>query len=250
MHTLGPKYAGRGVPKLIAQSEELVAYIRTLSPDQLAKSMAINNKLAATVAAQYASWNSTGGSRAIHTFAGDIYSGLQVQTWSETDFTYADNNLRILSGLYGVLKPSDAIQPYRLEAGYKLPDEPFRNLYQYWGDRIAHELPESQSIIDLTAKEYSKLITPYIPTNNFICPKFMTISPRSNEPTFVVVHAKIARGAFARWLIQNQVNQPKELTNFAELGYQYAEHLSTPEQPVYVCKEFGGLGLSVRLQHK
>ena len=93
--------------------------------------------------------------------------------------------------------------------------------------------------------EYSKIITEYVAPERVIAPRFLTISPKTGQPTFVVVHAKIARGAFARWLIVNQVSDTEQLQNFKELNYEYSKKLSTSVDPVFVCKTFGGLGLSV-----
>lgn len=183
---------------------------------------------------------------AIDAFLGDIYSGLQVQSLSEQDRLYANTHLSILSGLYGLLKPLDSILPYRVEMAYKFPGLPNPSLYDFWGDSIGQALPKADTYIDVSAAEYTKAIWPYLPNAHVITPKFMTVSPKTNEPVFVVVHAKIARGAFARWLIVNKVNDISELKNFNELGYVFDKNLSSDNQPVFVCQEFKGLGLSVR----
>jgi len=197
---------------------------------------------------------------ALDIFLGDIYSGLQAQTFSEQDRQYANKHLFILSGLYGVLRALDKVQPYRLEMGYKLPgnvhdpSQPnFISLYDFWGDNIARQLPKNQPIINLSAKEYTKAVFPHFKNIDglkdvqIITPKFLTLSPKTNEPTFVTVHAKIARGAYARWLIQNRIEDINKLKEFNDLGYEYNEVLSKSEEPVFVAKEFKGLGLSIRL---
>jgi cytoplasmic iron level regulating protein YaaA (DUF328/UPF0246 family) len=130
--------------------------------------------------------------------------------------------------------------------GYKLPNERFNNLYNYWNDSIAKLVPENSTILNLSAVEYTKAVLPFC-KNVIVAPKFMTISPKTGEPTFVTVHAKIARGAFAHWLIKQRIDSTIRLTEFNELGYVYMAPLSTPEQPVFVCQQFEGLGLSVRL---
>jgi hypothetical protein len=197
---------------------------------------------------------------ALDLFLGDIYSGLQAQSFTQEDRDYANQHLFILSGLYGVLRALDEIQPYRLEMGYKLPgnahdpSQPnITSLYAFWGDAIAQQLPKNQPIINLSAVEYTKAIFPHFKNIDglknvpIISPKFLTVSPKTGEPTFVTVHAKIARGAYARWLIQHRIEDLAKLKDFNELGYIYNARLSTPEQPVCVAKEFKGLGLSVRL---
>ena len=144
--------------------------------------------------------------------------------------------------------------------GYKLPGNAhdptqpnITSLYDFWGDKIAQQLPKHQPIINLSAVEYTKAIFPHFKNINglndvpIISPKFLTISPKTGEPTFVTVHAKIARGAYAHWLIQHRIEDLARLKDFNELGYVYNAELSTPDVPVFVAKEFKGLGLSVRL---
>jgi cytoplasmic iron level regulating protein YaaA (DUF328/UPF0246 family) len=239
--------ASLGVPQLQAQADKLAKKYRSLSIAKLTANMKISTKKATEVQQIYKVWSINPSQQvpAIDTFIGDIYSGLQVQSWSSDERAYAQQHLLILSGLYGALRACDGIMPYRLEMGYKLPDG--KSLYKFWGNKIASTLPENTTdIIDLSAVEYTKAILPYI-DQSVITPKFLTVSPKTNEPTFVTVHAKIARGAFARWLIQNKINQTDQLQNFSDLGYVYDKTLSTPDQPVFICKTFQGLGLSVRL---
>lgn len=242
---------GQGLPhpQLLPKAEELGKYCKTLSTSEIGKVMQVSDSLADMTQALLASWSSEPKRQrpAMDSFLGDIYSGLQVGTWTRSDRDYAQSSLRILSGLYGILRPLDGIHPYRLEMGYRLPDPSFKNLYSYWGDAIAQTLPVVGPIINLAAVEYSKTVTDHINHDRIITPSFLTVSSRTGKPTFVVVHAKIARGAFAAWLIKNRVEDISELSRFCELGYIYDTKLSTKQAPVFVCKEFGGLGLSVRL---
>jgi cytoplasmic iron level regulating protein YaaA (DUF328/UPF0246 family) len=195
-------------------------------------------------------WNSQSTDQlpAIDAFLGDIYSGFQTHTLNAADRTYANDHLFILSGLYGVLRACDSVHPYRLEMGYKFPDEPYTSLYSFWNRRIADILPPSNIVINLSAVEYTKAVLPYLKEARIITPKFMTFDQKSQMPKFVTVHAKIARGAFARWLIQNRIEAVDALSTFNDLGYQFDAELSTPDSPVFVCHEFKGLGLSVRLR--
>lgn len=236
-------------PALIPQAGRLAAYVKSLSKQQLAKCMSLSDSKAAHTYGLWQQWNTepANQSPAIDSFVGDIYSGLQVPTFTQADRSYANGHLYILSGLYGVLRALDGIMPYRLEMGYKLPDAPFKNLYDFWGDTIANQLPSGETIFNLSAHEYTKAVLPHVGKATVVTPKFLTIG-KSGEPEFVVVHAKIARGAFARWLIQRRITHPADISTFSELGYEFSARLSTPEQPVFVCKTFGGLGLSVRLQ--
>lgn len=236
-------------PELLTQTSMLAEYLKSLSVAQIQKAMHVSPKLASKTHDLIGSWSDTPTQQreAVDSFLGDIYSGLQVQTWNQADRTYANQHLRILSGLYGILKPLDGIYPYRLEMGYKLPNEPYANLYKYWQGSIADTIPKTGTIVNLAAVEYSKTVIDYVDASRVVTPSFLTVNLKTGEPTFVVVHAKIARGAFAAWLIKKRVEDATELTKFNDLNYHYDSKLSTPEAPVFVCKEFGGLGLSVRL---
>ncbi|HEX8763003.1 MAG TPA: YaaA family protein, partial [Candidatus Saccharimonadales bacterium] len=229
-----------GMPQLLAQARQLDSYLKTLSVTQLAKCMHVSPSLAAKTHQLINNWTtrSPGQSTAIDSFVGDIYSGLQVATLSAEDRQYANKHLRILSGLYGILRPLDTICPYRLEMGYKLPDPPYNNLYAFWGNKIAACLPSDEFIINASSVEYSQVVTSYVDPARIITPKFLTIDPKTKEPTFVVVHAKIARGALAHWLIKNRIDNPADLPGFNEIGYEFNPVLSTPGEPVFVAKEF------------
>ena len=239
-----------GKPVLLKRAVELNMQLKKLSVKRIAGLMTVSNKLATKTHEQIGQWtDDTDKQRpAIDSFLGDIYSGLQVQGWSDQDRHYANEHLRILSGLYGILRPLDGIYPYRFEMGYKPPMAEHKNMLQFWGDSIARTLPDDQPVINLAAVEYSQVVTPYVDPDRIITPIFLTVSPKTGEPTFVVVHAKIARGAFARWLIVNRVEDLSQLKNYDDLNYAYDAVTSTPNAPVYICKQFGGLGLSVRLK--
>jgi cytoplasmic iron level regulating protein YaaA (DUF328/UPF0246 family) len=230
-----------GTPVLVDRAAELVGRLRRFTPAQLATAMAISAELAARTRAQYDAWTPDPVAPAAETFVGDIYSGLRVDSFSPADRRYADAHLRILSGLYGILRPFDGISPYRLEMGYRLPG---LNLYEFWGDTIARRLPAEGPIVNLAAAEYSRVVTRYVDADRVVTPKFLTVEAKSGRPKFVVVHAKIARGAFARWLVTGRAT---DLTGFDDIGYRYDEALSGAREPVFVCEEFGGKGLSVRL---
>lgn len=237
-------------PQLLKKTSELNSYLKTLSVTQLAQSMNLSSNLANITHQLITNWSTQEYYQraAIDSFLGDIYSGLQVGTLSDEDRMYANKTLRILSGLYGILRPLDGIYPYRLEMGYRLPDEPYKNLYRFWGNTIAATLPSTGPIINLTAVEYSKTILPYVDNNRVVTPSFLTMSPKTNRPTFVTVHTKIARGAYAHWLITHKISNKLDLNGFDEIGYEYETTLSTDSQPVFVCQEFGGKGLSIRLK--
>lgn len=240
-----PDPAGRELtaPALLAEAAALMAQARGWSTARIAEVMAVSPELAARTAALHAAWEPAGGCAAADSFAGDIYSGLRSRDLPPAARDRAQRRLRILSGLYGILRPDDAIRPYRLEMGYRLPAG---SLYDFWGERIARRLPAAGPLVDLTAAEYGRTVTRFVDRRRLVTPKFLTVNPRTGAPGFVTVHAKVARGVFARWLLTADVDDPARLPEFAEIGYRHDAARSTPAAPVYVCREFGGKGLSVR----
>lgn len=228
------------------EAEELVKLWRHEPIGRLKKLMQVSAIKAVEVQNLYTTWSSEPKAQipAIDAFRGDIYSGLQAKSWSETDRAYAQEHLLILSGLYGALRACDGIRPYRLEMGYKLPDG--KSMYNFWGNKLARAVaPEATQLVNLSAVEYTKALLPYA-QQSVVTPKFMTVDPKTNQPVFVTVHAKIARGAFARWMILNRIDSTERLHEFNDLEYSYSVSLSTPERPVFICKIFKGIGLSVR----
>ncbi len=233
-------------PQLLGKARQLDAYLKTLSPKQLAKTMHLSAPLANKTHVLIAAWTADPKLQtlALDCFGGDIYRGLRASEFQAAERDYADQTLRILSGLYGIIRPYDGVAPYRLEMGYKLPDPAFANLYEYWGDVIAACLPQAGLIVNLSSVEYARTVTPFVDPARIVAPEFLTVEPKTGRPTFVVVHAKIARGAFARWLIISRTEGVAALTKFTDLGYHYDEKLSTPGKPAFACQTFGGLGLS------
>lgn len=252
------------LPALHEQTRSLARYLQSLDGPLLRKSMHLSLTKSQEVyelIQSYDAYNPT--LPALDLFLGDIYSGLQAQSFTAEDRDYANQHLFILSGLYGVLRGLDQIQPYRLEMGCKLPGNAhdpaqpnITNLYEFWGDNIAQQLPNNQPVINLSAVEYTKAIFPHFNRIDglkdvpIISPKFLTVSPKTGDPTFVTVHAKIARGAYARWLIQHRIEDLSLLSSFNSLGYTYSDLLSATMQPVFIAQTFEGLGLSVRLSNK
>jgi len=236
-------------PQFLGQATYLHEVLQNIDAAHLEHLMGINVTLANRVKNQIDNWNSNSeSSAAALTFRGDIYSGLTALKWQRDDAIFAQEHLLILSGLYGLLKPFDKIKPYRLEMGYKLILPNDQRLDQFWEEQLTHALDANDFYINLTAKEYFKVIKEQLNNSTVISPKFLTINKKTDMPTFVTVHAKIARGSFANWLIRHKIDNPKNITGYNELNYTYDAGLSTEFEPVFVCRKFGGLGLSVRLQ--
>ncbi|UTX51018.1 YaaA family protein [Candidatus Saccharibacteria bacterium TM7i] len=233
-------------PPLLTRAVELVSHLRKLSGEELSGGMKISPALAEKTQTLFGEWQERRSTLpAIDAFLGDMYSGLQARTFTTEDRQYAHECFYILSGLYGVARALDNVHPYRLEMGYRLPAAPIQNLYEYWGGAIAAQLPKNRIILNLSVPEYTKAVLPYMDGAQVITPVFLTV--KDGKPQPVVIHSKIARGAFAHWVIVNRIESPEKLQAFDNLGYHYNATLSTPSQPVYVTRKFQGLGMSVRL---
>ena len=239
-------------PALAAQAQELGVCLASLKLKEIQSIMGVSASLAQEIMITSSGWPSAKvqGS-ALHSFRGDVFSGLQVASFDKKDLAYANQHLKIISGLYGLLRPLDAVTPYRLEMGYKLTysaEEPYTSLYKFWGDSLARLLPKGEAIVNLTSLEYGRAVVPYLDKSLVISPRFYTYNAKARQYTSVAVHSKIARGAFAHWLITQRINKVSELNNFDEIGYHYQASLSTSLAPAFVCREFMGKGLSVRLK--
>lgn len=236
-------------PEFLKEATEIAEYLKSLSEKQIQSAMQVSAKLSAEIIQVLNDWSVVKNQgAAMFSFRGDVYSGLQVDDFSDSDISYANDQLRILSGLYGILRPLDSVCAYRLEMGYKLPEAKFSNLYKYWGEKLANSLPAGQPIINLTSAEYGRVILPYLKSSVIIAPQFLSRDAKSKTYKTVAVHSKIARGAFAHWLIKKHIDNTDEIIGFNELGYKYEAGLSTKLAPVFRCKDFGGKGLSIRLK--
>lgn len=235
-------------PVFLKEAKELAGFLKDLPPEAIEKAMHVSSGLALKTKEAINAWNPHGQTAAIDSFIGDIYSGLRAQELAGADRDYADNVLRILSGLYGILRPYDGIAPYRMEMGYSFSGSHFGNLYTFWGSKIAEQLPNKGIVVNVSSVEYTKTVLPFVDAKRVITPQFLTINPKTGTPGFTAVHAKIARGAFARWLITSRITDPARFNEFSDLGYTFDASLSTPQTPTFVCKDFGGLGLSIRLK--
>ena len=173
-------------------------------------------------------------------FAGDTYQGLEAASLSPEEMDWAQDHLRILSGLYGVLRPTDAIQPYRLEMGSKLKTRRGKNLYEYWRDDLSKALNEqaaslgSNVLINCASQEYFGAVPPKALKLSVVTPHFMEDKRDGKGPKMVSFFAKKARGAMARFIIQNRLEDAESITSFDTGGYAYQADLSTPDKPVFL----------------
>lgn len=233
------------LPRLLDHSTELIEVMRDKSVDEIADLMSISMELADLNARRYAEFDprfSTKNARpAVLAFNGDVYQGINARgTFSERDFTEAQKTIRILSGLYGVLRPLDLIQPYRLEMGTKLTTSRGDTLYDYWDDVIAPALnadlaasPGPSLVINLASGEYFRSVDTKVLDGTLISPRFLDQAP-DGEFRVISFPAKRARGAMAAWLVRNRVRSARALRAFTEGGYTYDATQSTPWEPTFV----------------
>ena len=239
--SVAPKHSQAG---MLDDSEQLIDILTTKSPLDLEKMMGISSKLAQLNAERYHQWsrpfNNKNAKQALLAFKGDVYTGLNAETFSEADFLYAQEHLRILSGLYGVLRPLDLIQPYRLEMGIKLENSRGKNLYEFWGERITKKLNsqlkkiESDTILNLASNEYFKSVKHKELNGKLVTPVFKDW--KNGQYKMISFFAKKARGTMSAWLIQQQVEDLAKLKRFKIDGYKYSAAESSPEKPVFLRK--------------
>lgn len=232
-------------PRFLDQSQELIDVLRTKSLADVAGLMNISDELAALNAERYQSFDPPFTKRnaraALLAFDGDAYRGMNPsETFDERDFTEAQKSLRILSGLYGLLRPLDLIQPYRLEMGIALENPRGRDLYAFWGDQLTRQLkadladsPGAEVVINLASQEYAKAIDFDALGVRVISPRFEQISP-TGQRRMVSFSAKRARGQMVGWLIQQRARSASVIKNFDVDGYRYDAAASSPDVPVFV----------------
>ncbi|WP_313354107.1 peroxide stress protein YaaA [Kosakonia cowanii] len=228
-------------PALLAHSQQLIKTARTLSAPQIKKLMGISDKLADLNATRFHDWQPDftpeNARQALLAFKGDVYTGLQAETFSDEDFDFAQRHLRMLSGLYGVLRPLDLMQPYRLEMGIRFENERGKDLYQFWGDIITDTLNEAlaeqgdEIVVNLASDEYFRAVKPKKLNARIIKPVFLD----EKNGTFKVIsfYAKKARGLMSRYIIEQRLTKPEQLKGFDREGYFFDETASTPDELVF-----------------
>jgi cytoplasmic iron level regulating protein YaaA (DUF328/UPF0246 family) len=229
------------LPRLLTQTEELVTNLSQKSAGELKELMSISDKLAELNANRYRvfskAFDKENSKQAILAFKGDVYQGMETEDYTAADFNYAQKYLRILSGLYGVLKPLDRIQPYRLEMGTKLTTEKGRNLYHYWDDTITNlineDLEESGKnvIVNLASNEYFKSIQKKKLNGRLLTINFK--EEKNGQYKVISFFAKKARGMMCRFAIKNKIKNPEHLKGFDLGDYVFNEELSQENDWVF-----------------
>lgn len=221
--------------------KEIHGVMKKMSQKELAELMGISENLAALNYARFSEFSmnfTDNNSRpALFAFDGDVYSGLDAYTMTDKEIKAAQQKIRILSGLYGLLRPLDLIQPYRLEMGTKVAIGKQKNLYAYWRDQITEslnkELKKNELVVNLASKEYFKAIDKKKLQGELIEPVFKDF--KNGKLKVIAFYAKKARGSMARFLVDNNAKDKKTILSFAEDGYAYSEkYTENSDQPVFV----------------
>ena len=230
------------MPGFLADSTALINQLRDLSPDEIGELMGISTKLADLNYTRYTNWGTPfttkNAKQAVLAFKGDVYMGLQAWNMSQRDLTWAQRHVRILSGLYGLLKPLDLIQPYRLEMGTRLASARGSDLYAFWGDKLTTALNDalaaekSHVLVNLASNEYFAALDPDRIDARIITPTFRDL--KNGRYKFLAFFAKKARGYMTRHIVTNRVSTLKALRAFNCEGYRYSESASVGDDWVFL----------------
>ena len=229
-------------PAMLDDTNRLMEVCRTLSPADLSSLMKISDKLATLNANRFAEFSTPftadNARQAMYAFNGDVYTGLDAYTLSEDSVAYAQNHLRILSGLYGLLRPLDLMQAYRLEMGTKLANPDGKDLYAFWDDRITQVLNDAMEeqgdnvLVNLASNEYSKAVKKKQLNGMVITPTFKDC--KNGQYKIISFFAKKARGLMARYIIENRVEDVEGLKAFDADGYVFSEEQSSSTELVFL----------------
>ncbi|WP_017940042.1 peroxide stress protein YaaA [Zestomonas thermotolerans] len=230
------------LPEHLDHAQELITQLRELTPLQIGELMGLSDKLAGLNAARYASWHPdftpANAKQALLAFKGDVYTGLNAEDFSDDDFDFVQRHLRMLSGLYGVLRPLDLMQPYRLEMGTKLANARGKDLYAFWGERISGWLNEALAeqgddvLLNLASNEYFGAVQRKALKARVIDTEFRDL--KNGQYKIISFYAKKARGLMARYVIKHRLTDPAALLDFDSQGYYYSAKDSTADRLVFL----------------
>ena len=239
------RFPETSLPEFSEESEKLVKTLKRYSKKKLGDLMNLSEALAELNAQRFQQWqprlDDETARPAIQAFRGDVYVGLDADTLGKRDLSYAQKHVRILSGLYGILRPLDLMQAYRLEMGTSLRTRRGKSLYDFWGDSITNHLNaeleqfKSPAVINLASNEYFKSVNKTGLEGSLVSPIFK--DEKNGEYKIISFFAKKARGAMARYLIQHRATSEHDVPGFDALGYQYSEAQSSEGQPVFLRSE-------------
>jgi len=232
-------------PDFLEEAASLVKGLSKLSEDEVADLMGISPKLAKLNKERFGNWatpfTEKNAKQAALAFKGDVYAGMKAWEFDADDFAYAQKTLRILSGLYGLLRPLDLMQPYRLEMGTVYPNPRGKDLYEFWGDRLAEAIDEavaangSDLLVNLASQEYFKAARAGKLKAKVVSPVFK--DEKNGKYKIISFYAKKARGLMSAYLIRNRVTKAEEIAGFDFAGYRYSAEDSTKDAPVFLREE-------------
>ncbi|WP_436872243.1 peroxide stress protein YaaA [Acinetobacter haemolyticus] len=228
-------------PRLLEQSQQLIDVCRKLSASEIASLMTVSEKIANLNVERFRDWNAdfdfSNARQALFAFKGDVYTGLDAYHLKDQDINFAQQHLRMLSGLYGLLRPLDLMMPYRLEMGTKLKNSRGHNLYEFWGsiitDQINQDLAEidAKVLVNLASDEYYKSVNEKKIKAEIVKPVFL--DQKNGKYKVISFYAKKARGLMARYLIENKLNQVEQLKAFDSEGYYFDAESSSNKELVF-----------------
>lgn len=237
-----PATARFTLPEHLEHSSLLIEQLRELTPAQIGSLMSLSDKLAGLNAVRFGSWTPDftpqNAKQALLAFKGDVYTGLNAEDFSEADFDHAQQHLRMLSGLYGLLRPLDLMQPYRLEMGTRLANPRGKNLYEFWAERISGYLNQAllaqgdNILLNLASNEYFSAVKLKALNARVINTEFKDL--KNGQYKIISFYAKKARGMMARYVIKERLRSPDALKDFSTQGYAYSIAQSTPDNLVFL----------------
>jgi len=232
-------------PRLDTDTREIAGVAKKQSASSLKKLMHISDNLAQLNAERFKAFDLEGRSNSAKpaglTFDGDVYWGLEAKSMGDETLSYAQDHLRILSGLYGLLRPMDAIQPYRLEMGTKMQNPRGKSLYDFWGSRIAETLAgdlaghEDRTVVNLASNEYFKAVDTNALAGPVIGATFLNV--KDGKARRLMYHVKFARGLMARWIMEHRIDRAEGLKDFNAEGYKFDAKASTASELVFSRKQ-------------
>ncbi|QWE15790.1 peroxide stress protein YaaA [Polynucleobacter sp. AP-Nino-20-G2] len=229
------------LPEFVAESAKLIADLKKLAPQEVADLMGLSDQLAVLNVGRYRDWSKKftpeNSKPAIYAFNGDVYDGFDVKSLDAKAVHFAQDHIRILSGLYGALKPLDLMQPYRLEMGTAFKNARGKDLYAFWGQRVTQSLKQvldhqkKPVLLNLASEEYFKVLQP----KDLDCPVISPVFQDAKDGKYKIIsfYAKRARGLMARYIVENRITDPVDLKGFNLDGYKYVASESKPDKPVF-----------------
>lgn len=231
--------------ELLDEAQSLIYTMRNYSPEDIAQLMSVSEKIATLNFDRFGDWSlpftPDNARQALLAFKGDVYEGIDAYQFSEQDLDFAQDHLRMLSGLYGLLKPLDLIQAYRLEMGTKVKNDRGSNLYQFWGDRITEKLNDALAaqgddvLVNLASNEYFKSVNKKVLKARILTPAFKDW--KNGQYKMISFFAKRARGMMSRYIIENRLTDPQDLKSFDVAGYAFDSSMSGEDDWVFTRKQ-------------